>query len=94
MPYRLQHGVEHPAEAGEPRSVSAAEYMPTIDYGPTFDDAVDALTRHTIGLGRSLKRIEGGLFKHLPGTEGVFVEEWNDDKRQQKHQIWLIRLLT
>jgi hypothetical protein len=93
MTYRLQHGVEH-EEPGEPRSVSAIDFLSNIDYGPTFGDAVESLGRHVLAKGHSLKQVDGGLFKHLPGTQGVFLEEWHDDDRQQISQIWLIRLLT
>ena len=90
MAYKLMHGIEH----DEDNSVSAVDFLPSIDYGPTFDDALTSLFRYTVAAGHTLTKIDGGLMKYLPGTEAVYREEWHDDNRQQKTQIWLIRCLT
>ena len=92
MAYRLMHGVEDNDDG--PPAVTAVDFLPNIDYGPTFDDALHSLLSYTVSIGHTLTKINGGLFKHLPGTEGIYCEEWRDDNKQQKSQIWLIRRLT
>lgn len=90
MTYRLQLGIRHE----EDNSVSAENAFGEIDYGPTFEDALASLNHHASRTRTFLQRIDGGLFKHLPGVEGIFSERWIDEARHEKERIWLIRRLT
>ena len=64
-----------------------------IDYGPRFEDAEESLRNLILTYGHKLTRIEGWLYSHIPGVEGVFEEEWVDN-HQYHDRIWLIMLLT
>jgi hypothetical protein len=90
MTYRLQIGVRDE----EDNAVFAENAFGEIDYGPTFADALYSLNDHICRSGNTLQQIDGGLFKHLPGVEGIFAENWLDEAKQEKERIWLIRRLT
>ena len=89
MAYTLQHGVEDQDD----NSFYAEQCCGDIDYG-SFDETWQALCSSVNYQGHCLRRVEGSMFERLARVEAVFYEEWLDDNRQQKCQIWLIRRLT
>ena len=89
MSYRLQLGIKDE----EDNAVYAENAFGGIDYGPAFEDALHSLKEHVSSTGNKLECIEGGLFKHLPGVEGIFLERWREGN-EEKERIWLIRRLT
>jgi hypothetical protein len=84
--YRLCHGIEDEDGGFLSSPVSS------IDYGPEFSDALESLSNHVAASGNILNKIDGGLYKHIPGVEGVFEEV--DANQQHILRIWLIKALT